>query len=98
MNDNLKHIPYPTVNGVILVKYKALWYVVLSAAKAEIVGIFHNVQVAIPIQYILEKLEHLQPLTLIKMDNSMVLGFINNNIYQKCSKSWDMYYYWLCNQ
>ena len=58
LNDDPKQIPYPIVNGVILVKYKALRYVVLSATKAETARIFYNAQVAIPIQYILEQLDH----------------------------------------
>jgi hypothetical protein len=58
LNDDPKQIPYPIVNGVILVKYKALRYVVLSATKAETARIFYNAQVAIPIQYILKQLDH----------------------------------------
>ena len=51
-------MPYLSINSAILVEYKALKYVVPSAEEAEIAGIFYNVQVAVPFQYILEKLEH----------------------------------------
>ena len=49
LNDDSKRIPYLTVNRAILVKYKALYHIVSSAAEAETAGIFHNAQVAIPI-------------------------------------------------
>ena len=34
-------------------------------------------------------------MTPIKIDNSIALGFVHNNIYQKRSKAWDMRYHWL---
>ena len=80
-------VPHPNANGAILIEYKALRYVVSSTAEAETASIFHNVQVVIPIWYILEQLEYSQPPTLIKTDNSIASGFVNNNIHQKRSKS-----------
>ena len=38
---------------------------------------------------------HQQSPTPIKSDNSTTTGFVNNNMHQKRSKSWDMKYYWL---
>ena len=38
---------------------------------------------------------HTQPATPLKTDNATALSFIQNNITQKRSKSWDMRYYWL---
>ena len=78
---------------MILVECKALRHVISLAIEAETARIFHNAQVAIPIQYILEQLGYQQPLTPIKTNNSTASGFINNNIYQKHSKSWDMRYH-----
>ena len=66
-----------------------------SAAEAEVAGIFHNAQTTILIRRILRALNHPQPPTPIKTDNSTANGFIHNNIHQKRSKSWDMRYYWL---
>ena len=83
------------LNGAILVECKTLRHVVSSAAEAEIGGIFHNAQVAIPIRRLLEVLRHPQPPTPLKTDNSTACGFIHDNIHQKRSKSWDMRYYWL---
>ena len=87
--------PHPSLNGAILVKCKTLRHVVASAAEAELSGVFHNSQVSIPIQRILTILNHPQPPTPIKTDNSTANGFIHDNIHQKKSKSWDMKYHWL---
>ena len=65
------------------------------AAEAETGGIFHNVQVAIPIRSLLQILKHTQPPTPLKKYTSTANGFIHDNIHQKCSKLWDMRYYWL---
>ena len=86
---------HPKLNGAVLVECKTLRHVVSSAAEAETGGIFHNAQVAIPIRTLLHKLNHPQPPTPIKTDNSTACGFIHDNIHQKRSKSWDMRYYWL---
>ena len=70
-----------------MVECKTLKHVVLSAAKAETAGVFHNSQKAIPMRYILEQLGYQQPPTPLKTDNSTALGFARNIIHQKCSKS-----------
>jgi len=77
----------PTLNGAILVEYKGIKHVVLSSAEAEIAGLFHNAQTALPMRYILEVIDHKQPLTPVKTNNSTALGFVHNNIYQKRSKA-----------
>ena len=66
-----------------------------SSAEAETSGVFHNSHVAIPIRHMLEVLNHPQPATPIKTDNSTATGFVHKNINQKRSKSWDMRYHWL---
>ena len=86
---------HPTLNAAIHVECKTLRHVVSSAAEAEIGGVYHNAQTAIPIRTILQALGHIQPPTPIKTDNSTANGFIHDNIHQKRSKSWDMRYYWL---
>ena len=83
------------LNGAIHIECKTLRHVVSSAAEAEVGGIFHNAQIAIPIRTLLHALNHPQPPTPIKTDNSTAFGFIYDNIHQKRSKSWDMRYYWL---
>ena len=84
-----------TPNGAVHVECKTLRHVVSSAAEAETAGVFHNAQTALPIRVILQALDHPQPPTPIKTDNSTANGFIHDNIHQKRSKSWDMRYYWL---
>ena len=87
--------PHPTINGAILVECKTLRHVVSSAAEAETAAIFHNAQQAVPIRIILQALDHQQPPTPVKTDNSTAQGFIEDNIHMKKSKSWDMRYHWL---
>ena len=86
---------HPKMNGAILVECKTLRHVVLASAEAEVAESFHNAGVALPIWHMLEALNHPQPPTLLKTDNSTATGFICNNIHQKRSKSWDMRYPWL---
>lgn len=85
----------PTLNGAIMVECKTLRHVVSSAAEAEVAGVFHNAGMAIPLRHFLDCLNHHQPPTPIKTDNSTATAFVYNNIHQKRSKSWDMQYYWL---
>ena len=54
INNDPKLVLYLKLNRAILIECKALYHVVSSAAKAKITGIFHNAQITIPIQYILE--------------------------------------------
>ena len=88
-------IPHPTLNGAILIECRTLRHVVASAAEAEVGGLFHNAQTAIPLRNMLINLGHAQPPTPIKTDNSTANGFVHDNINLKKSKSWDMRYYWL---
>jgi hypothetical protein len=95
MGNHLHTKPHPKLNGAVLIECKTLKHVVASAAEAEIGGIFHNAQMAIPIRTILNAMGHPQPPTPIKTDNATAQGFVYKNINQKKSKSWDMRYYWL---
>ena len=95
LTSNPQTTPNPTLNGSIHVECKTLRHVVSSAAEAEVAGVFHNSQIAIPIRTLLHALDHPQPPTPVQTDNSTAFGFIYDNIHQKRSKSWDMRYYWL---
>ncbi len=66
-----------------------------SAAEAECAGVFHNSQEAIILRNILEALGHPQPPTRIKTNNSTANNFVQNNIHQHRSKTWDMHWNWL---
>ena len=63
--------------------------------ESEVAGIFHNAQIIISLRRILKALNHPQPPTPLKTDNSIANGFVHKNIQQKRSKSWDMRFYWL---
>ena len=95
LSDNPEIKNNPTLNGAIQVECKTLRHVVSSAAEAEVAGIFHNATTAVPIRILLQALQHPQPPTPLKTDNSTATGFVHDNIHQKRSKSWDMRYYWL---
>jgi hypothetical protein len=88
-------ITQPKRNGPLHIVCKTLKHVVASAAEAETGGLFINAQETIPLRYVLQQLGHEQPPTPIKTDNTTALSFVNANIRQKRSKSWDMRYYWL---
>ena len=85
-------------NAPILVECKTLRHVVASAAEAETGALFHNGQNIIAIRRILETLNHPQPPTPLKTDNSTAHGYAHNTIKLKKSKSWDMRYHWLRDQ
>ena len=82
-------------NNPIHTECKGIHSVVASAAEAETTGVFGDSQIAIPIQRALEALGHPQPPTPIKTDNSTAYSFVNANIPQKRSKTWDMRFNWL---
>ena len=86
---------HPKLNGTILVECKTLRHVVSSSAESEVAGIYHNSGIAIPVRQTLQALNHPQPPTPLKTDNSTATGFVYDNIQQKQSKAWDMSYYWL---
>ena len=62
---------------------KTLRDVVTSAVEVEVADVFHNTQMSIPIRRMLEKLNHPQPSTPIKIDNSTATGVLYDKIHQK---------------
>ena len=83
------------LNGAILIECKTIKHVVASAAEAETCDAFYNAQTAVPLRAILQVMDHPQPPTPIKIDNSTTSGFVQDNIQMKGSKSWDMRFHWL---
>ena len=63
VSDYPTYTTHPCLDGAILVEYKTLRHVVSSAIEAEVVGIFNNTQVSVPIRRILEVLNHPLPPT-----------------------------------
>ena len=94
-----KNIPPRTnLNGPIHIECKTLKHAVTSAAEAETVGLFHNCQTAVHIHNIITALDHLQPVTPAKTDNSTASGFVNDTLKKKRSKAWDVRYHSLSDQ
>ena len=73
----------PVINGDIYVECRTIQNVVSSAAEAE------TGQRGIPIKIALGEMGHPQPSTPIKTNNTTALRYIERNIRQKHSKSWD---------
>jgi hypothetical protein len=66
-----------------------------SAAEAECGGLYMNAKEAVPMRITLEELDHPQPATPIRTDNSTADGIMNKTVKQKQSKSMDVRFYWL---
>ena len=66
-----------------------------SAAEAELGGLFHNGQLAIPLRTALIEMGHPQPPTPMQTDNSTACGIVNSSIRQRKSKAMDMRFYWI---
>ena len=78
-----------------LIECRTIRHVVTSAAEAETHAVFHNAKTALPIRHLLIQMGHPQLPTPITTDNSTTTGYVNGNIQQKKSKSWDMRLHWL---
>ena len=80
LSDHPSKRKHPTLNSAILVECKTLRHVVSSAAEVETGGVYHNATTSIPIRTILHALNHPQPPTPIKTDNSTTTGFMGYEI------------------
>ena len=69
-----------------------------SAADAGIGALLTNTRQAIPARYLLEEMGHKQPPTPVQTDNTTALGFVNQNIQPKATKSTDMHHWYMRNQ
>ena len=85
----------PPANGPIRTECRILKHVVASAAKAEVGGMFHNGQTAVPLIITLHELGFTRPPTPIKTDNSAAEGIVTATVRQKRYKAMDMQFYWM---
>ena len=85
----------PPPNGVIFAHAKIIDVVVGSAMEAEIAAAYANAKEACPIRITLHELGHRQPATPVKVDNATVVGFVNDAMKFKRTKSIDMKFFWL---
>jgi hypothetical protein len=89
---------YPTLNAPVLVSANIIKETVASASEAELAGLFHNGQDALPLRHALNEIGHQQPPTPIQTDNSTASGLANDTIRQKRSKAMNMRYFWIRDQ
>jgi hypothetical protein len=82
-------------NGAVFILAKIIKSVMQSAAEAECGGLYMNAKEAVPMRITLEELNHPQPATPMRTDNSTANGIMNKTVKQKQSKSMDMRFYWL---
>ena len=66
-----------------------------SAADADLGVLYINCREAIPARHTLITMGHPQPHTSMKTNNTTSLGFINNNIAPRWTKSMDIHFHWL---
>ena len=85
----------PTNNDAIHALFQIVKTVMSSAAEAEIGATFLNAKDALPIRTTLKELGHPQPPTPMQVDNTTAVGFANNTIKQKRSKTIYMRFYWI---
>ena len=87
------NIMYPPLNAPVLVLANIIKETVASAAEAELAGLFHNGQDALPLIHALNEIGHPQPPTPIQTDNSTAAGLANDTVKQKRSKALEMRYF-----
>ena len=90
--------PTPKIKGHIHTKCKTIRTMVSSEAEAETCGIFDNGKTGIGMRPNLIALDHKQPETPLKMENSATEGFLNSGMKPKRSKTWDMKWHWLIDK
>ena len=88
-------IPNPTPNGTILTECRTACTVMSLAAEAERIGIFQNAKIAVPILTALTELNHHQPPTTIRTDNSTSHGILTLTIRKKRTKAFYINIYWV---
>ena len=61
--------------------------IVTSVAKVKTYGITHNTQSTLPIYFLLQQMDHVQPLAPLKIDNKITEAFVGEEMCHKKSKS-----------
>ena len=89
LSNHLEKVSHPTFNGSILVTYKALRHVVPSSVETKTAGVFVNSQQALHTRHDLMSLNHPQPPTLLKTDNSTTNGFVHKKIATETTQNFE---------
>ena len=87
--------PKPRLNGPILTNAQIIKTVMASAAEAEMAALFITEKKMTPLRNALIEMGWPQPQTPIQTDNSTAVGFTNQKIFNKATKSSDMKLWWL---
>ena len=87
--------PNPERNGPKHTECKKILDIVSSESEAETCGTSNNGKTSIGMQPYLITLDHKQPVTPLKTENSTTEGFVNSGMKPKRSKTWDMKLHWL---
>ncbi len=83
------------LNGAIHITCTILKLFAVSAADAKLGALFLNAQEAKILCLTLDELDHPQPATPIRIDNTTTVGIVNNTIKRQQSCSMEMCYFWL---
>jgi hypothetical protein len=83
------------LNGAIQITCTILKLVAALAAEAELGALFLNEQESKIMQLILTELCHPQPPTPIHIDNTTIVGIVNNTVKWQQSRAMEMQYFWL---
>jgi hypothetical protein len=81
------------MNGAFQVSTTIVWFVVASAAKADLSPLYHNCQTGIIFRLILAKMGHRQLKTSVHCDDATAVGIANNTIKRQQSRSMEMRFF-----
>ena len=98
MGSFLKDYKPIILNGALYSFCAIVKFVVLSAADAELVALFLNMNKGEIFRLILNELDHLQPPTPIHRDNITTEVISNNTVKKHRSRSMEIKYFWGCDQ
>jgi hypothetical protein len=76
-------------SGAILNLASIIKHVMSLASEAELAALYYSCKIAVPIQTILDKMGHTQPMTLVTTDNITTQGLTISTMAPKTSKSMD---------
>ena len=88
--------PVPTRYGTVLTVAQIIKFVMSSSSEAEIAGLFICTKAMVQINQTLIEMVWPQPKSPIQCDNSTAVGFANDTIIQRKTKTMNMQYHWLC--
>ena len=86
---------FPRWNGPVLAIAQIMKYILTSAAESETAALFLTAKEMAALQNTLKEMRRKQPPFPLQCDNSIAVGYTNQTIVSKKSKSWDLRLKWL---